>query len=406
MGSGIVPDHGRLSDAAVRIVIAGTVHVSSLQSRLDDLDGLGDGERPADSTPGTQLVEELLQRGHQVGVGMMLSGITRRHVATGPGLTIMADPQRDQGRGRDAFRLERRALVDQIRVLAPQVVHAQWTYEYALAALSSGLPTVVTMRDWAPSVLRLWPDPHRLVRFVMNAVVVARAPCLTVTSPMMRDRLRRVRQRGVHLVPNGLRDQDFAAVPRLALGSPSRIISVSNGFSAMKNTATLLQAMVLVRRRHPDAVLEMLGVDHGPDGPAQRWAEQQEVADGVVFSGHLSREEVVRRVDGADVLAHPAREEPFGMAVVEAMGRGVPVVGGRRSGALPWLLDDGRAGILVDVGDPASVASGVLSLLDDPHRWQAVSRAAWERASSTFRLQRSVDHYIALYHQALCRAPT
>lgn len=384
----------------VNIAIAGSIHPKALERYFDD-DVLSALPRPADSTPGTQLVEELLRRGHDVGVAMLSADLDDVRVAAGSHLVLHVSPERQGGRGRDAFRQERTSLQTAFEVLRPDVIHAQWTYEYALAALASGRPTLVTMRDWAPRVLRLFPDPHRLVRFGMNAVVVARAPHLTVTSPFMESRLRRIRRKGTYMVPNGLRDDEIATAPRTAMGSPPRVMSVCNGFSRMKNTSTLLQAMATVRQSRPGAVLEMLGIDHGPGEAAHAWASAHGLDQNVIFTGRLPRQEVSKRLGTADVLGHPAREEPFGMAIVEAMALGVPVVVGKDSGAPPWLVDEGQAGVLVDVEDAESVADGILSLLQDGSYWQRLSHAAWERAGDVFRLRGSVDRYLELYARVI-----
>ncbi len=89
------------------------------------------------------------------------------------------------------------------------------------------------------------------------------------------------------------------------------------------------------------------------------------------------------------------------MAIVEAMALGVPVVVGKDSGAPPWLVDEGQAGVLVDVEDAESVADGILSLLQDGSYWQRLSHAAWERAGDVFRLRGSVDRYLELYARVI-----
>jgi glycosyltransferase involved in cell wall biosynthesis len=78
----------------------------------------------------------------------------------------------------------------------------------------------------------------------------------------------------------------------------------------------------------------------------------------------------------------PTLEESFGMTVLEAMARSVPVVGGHSSGAVPWLLDFGRAGELTDVRRPERIADTVVTLAGNPRHRQRLGPAGLERARS------------------------
>jgi hypothetical protein len=96
------------------------------------------------------LIGELLRQGHQV-LGITVDyrlGGQAPVVARGPGFELHVLPGRlrawrfngwQPGRALDAFRVERQALVATLAALRPDVVHAHWTYEFALAALDSGL---------------------------------------------------------------------------------------------------------------------------------------------------------------------------------------------------------------------------------------------------------------------------
>jgi starch synthase len=96
------------------------------------------------------------------------------------------------------------------------------------------------------------------------------------------------------------------------------------------------------------------------------------------------------------VLVHPARWEGFGLALLEAMLAGKPVVATRVSAA-PEIVADGDTGILVPPDDPAALAEAVVALLDDPAQAAALGEAGLARARSEFSVARMAERTAAIY---------
>jgi type III pantothenate kinase len=92
---------------------------------------------------------------------------------------------------------------------------------------------------------------------------------------------------------------------------------------------------------------------------------------------------------------HTAELEPFGLVVIEAMARGVPVVA-PLSGGPREAVRDGVDGVLVDVDDPAALARSIVDLLADPARRTRIGAAGRERALSAFGEDRMVAEAWAL----------
>jgi glycosyltransferase involved in cell wall biosynthesis len=87
------------------------------------------------------------------------------------------------------------------------------------------------------------------------------------------------------------------------------------------------------------------------------------------------REELRALYRQARVFALPARFEPYGLVLLEAMSQGVPCVG-TRVGAIPEIVSDGETGLLVPAGDAQALADALLEYLADPERAQAAGEAA------------------------------
>jgi glycosyltransferase involved in cell wall biosynthesis len=117
--------------------------------------------------------------------------------------------------------------------------------------------------------------------------------------------------------------------------------------------------------------------------------------DRVVFLGSVGPVRRAEVLGGAAVLLHPiAFDEPFGLAVVEAMTCGTPVVAYRR-GSMPEVVDDGLTGYLVADAEAAVEAVAAAARLDRG----SVSVHARER----FSAERMVDDYLRVYEQLLAR---
>lgn len=393
----------------MKIGYAGPIAFDLLRSRLDarDRDAYAGSRFPQ----GSLLIGALLDAGHELVVYTLdhdLVAPGRALDLHGPGLRVRVFPYRPRFRWTDAFRVEVAALREALDEDVPDVVHAQWSYEYALAAMASGRPHVVTVRDWAPLIASMQRRPlawvYRVVRAAMNRRVLRGAQALTVTSPYMVDLVARHAGREARLVPNALSADVFVAADRLTRGRPPIVLSVNNAFDARKNVQALLRAFPDVRAAVPGAQLRLVGLGYGPGGVAEAWARHEGLAEGVAFVGSLAFPHVLEELSAAALLAHPSREESFGGTLLEAMASGTPVVAGRESGAVPWVLDQGRAGVLTDVEDPAAVAVSIVRVLEDPQLASELARLGRDRARR-FDLDHTVRAYLGVYASAMREAP-
>ena len=136
-------------------------------------------------------------------------------------------------------------------------------------------------------------------------------------------------------------------------------------------------------------------VGEGPLEPAMiQEAEKLGVAEFVDFLG--VRSDLVCLFNCADICIMPSRKEAFGLAALEAMACGTPVLAAA-VGGLPELIDDGRNGLLFSLDGLDEAAEKAVALLGDPARYQALSRAAVETAHVDFNMEAILDQYEAVY---------
>ena len=156
--------------------------------------------------PVNLLARALASRGWQVTVVSTSPDVAEpwRHREANVEIVLVPERVRARERALDFFKIERRALTDEIRRQRPDLVHAHWTYEFALAALTSGLPTLVTAHDAPLTILRHLRDPYRVARLAMALWVRAKRPPLTAVSPYLAEQWRREMgwRRDIAIIPN------------------------------------------------------------------------------------------------------------------------------------------------------------------------------------------------------------
>ena len=181
----------------------------------------------------------------------------------------------------------------------------------------------------------------------------------------------------------------------LSVGEEHVLIHVSN-FRPVKRIADVIAIFDRVRRR---VSARLLLIGDGPDRAlAERLARDGGLEDRITFLGNVAAIETILPV--ARLFLLPSESESFGLAALEAMSCGVPVVG-TDAGGLPEVVEDGASGFLRPVGDVEGMAEAALSLLADPVKWSAFSGEARRRAVEGFPSGEIVGRYRKLYEETL-----
>lgn len=147
-----------------------------------------------------------------------------------------------------------------------------------------------------------------------------------------------------------------------------------------KGGPILLQAFARLARARPKARLLVAGPTAPPRGlPA-----------GATWLGPISLDEVPALCAQATVLVLPTLQEPFGIALLDAMACGLPCVGTAIE-AIPEIVLDGETGLLVPPGDAVALAATLERLLADPVRARAMGARGRARVAARFRWEQVAD---------------
>jgi len=367
----------------------------SSQSTVGVAHGLG-------STATTPLILELLRRGHEVTVYTLSKGLHNEETYSWGNLKIFVGPSRQRHLARNFYRPEISYLKRVIRTDAPAFVHAHWTYEFALAALRSGISTLTTIHDLPWKVLQYFRDPHRAVRLLMAYEVAFRGQHFTAVSEDAAMHFRRYLKPGaeIRVVPNGLPNAVFEISEHSAAKNHPGVTfaTILQGWSRQKNPTAALEAFHILKHTIPDAQLLMFGLGYEQGGPAQQWAIQRHLDLGVTFAGPLPYHELLKRVaEEVDIVVHPSLDESFSMVAVEAMALKKPVIAGKSSTGVREVLGFGKYGILVDITDPKAIGQEMVRLACDTEFRDRVAQVGYQRASSLYRMETVATMYEELY---------
>lgn len=238
--------------------------------------------------------------------------------------------------------------------------------------------------------------------YAITKFSIERSDRVTAVSEFLRDETYRAFgcvSCDLDVIPNFINLQEYhpgAAASRetLAPGDERLLLHVSN-FREVKRVKDVVRIFARIRKAMP-ATLLMVG--DGPDrGDAEHEARELGVAADVRFLGRLDT--VAPLLAAADLFLLPSQTESFGLAALEAMACGTPVVAAR-TGGLPEVITDGVDGILEPAGSVEAMARRAIDLLKNPGRYAQMRDAALARAA-TFSSDIVVPQYEALYDRVL-----
>jgi N-acetyl-alpha-D-glucosaminyl L-malate synthase BshA len=360
----------------------------------------------------TELAKALAVRGHQVRLissdppfrfGEFQAGLVFHEVKT-PGYPLFREPQ---------YLLSlANKLVEVAREFDLDIIHAHYAIPHAVAAY---LARQILSASTARKVPRIVTTLHGTDVTIIGsdesysetaAFCIDQSDAVTAVSESLRQDTYRQLQVGtdIRVIPNFLDCQQHRRLPDEGFGARYRngdnhtklVIHVSN-FRPVKRAEAVVRIFHRIRERVP---ARLLLVGDGPDLPLARRVAR-ELGMGADVDALGEQEQVVPFLSAADLFLLPSSEESFGVAALEAMACGVPVVASR-VGGLPEVIEDGVSGFLHDAKDLDAMADSGVKLLSEPQLHQRIASAGLDRVLTRFCAEGVVLKYESLYKE-LCR---
>lgn len=196
--------------------------------------------------------------------------------------------------------------------------------------------------------------------------------------------------KGVTVIPNGCRLFFDRPIRRAPETEPLTLLSVGR-LTPAKNYGAALEALAQLM---PCNLRYVIAGD-GPELEALRsTAARLGVSEAVEFAGYVP--DIRALLQEADIFLIPSLWEGFGLAAVEGMNAALPVIASDVAGLREVVGPDGQAALLVDPGQPASIAAAIRRLAASPDLRRQLGQNGFER-SQTFKIEDFVSAHLNLY---------
>jgi len=289
------------------------------------------------------------------------------------------------GRGVDLIAVARVIrLLREHRIDVLQTHDAQTRRIGVIAAALTGVRHITSVHGW------IFNDRKERAAKWLDARLIRQADAVIAVSDRLKQELEAagVPPQKITVLRNAILLRDYAVAGNAAsarqefgIRDDQPVISIVGRLSLEKGHETFLQAAAEIAKSHPNLRCLIVG-----DGPLERALRQrvQELGltDHVLFTGH--RSQLADIYAATDVLVISSLTEGIPNVLLEAFAHGKPAVA-TSVGGVPEVLEDGRTGWLVDVGDQHAIARHVVRLLDTPTlrtQMGAAARAAIEQQYS------------------------
>ncbi len=353
---------------------------------------LGGGERHV-----IDLAHALTRRGHNVYAALAPNSPLLSGLKALPAQNIV------QLRMRNAFDIPSALqLARFIRASRAEIVHTHLARDYTLAAFAAqrnpGTQLIITRHVLFPL--------HRLQSLTLSrtarVIAVSHAVARTLHDSGI------VSEGKITVIQNGIGLDRFidasseASTSRRREATTQLLVGAIGLLAPIKGHEDFLRAAALMAARRADVDFLIAGEDTSRTGEYRarlvRLIDELNLKNRVHLIGWV--DDTAPLLRKLDIFVSASRVESFGLAMIEAMAGGVPVVATMSEGAQE-IIDDGVTGKLVPIGDSEALANAIESLLDDADQREQLGTRARHAAREKFSLKRMVDATEQVYREAL-----
>ena len=388
----------------MRIGIAGPIKVSSLKQHLVNLTDY-DKKLGLGGTAINEIIDGFIKEGHYITVFTLDPSITKKYVLEGPNVKIIFGNFRVNSKIKyidfcqKEFRQIRNFILEEKNNI--DIVNAHWSYEFAIGTILAKTPHLITFRDYAPRVLKFQKHIYRFFRLLMDIWVRKNGKNFSFNSNYLKDV---INVNGV-VIPNSFKEENIKEHKiSPVLKNKIKICCISNGWGKLKNTEAALEAFYILKKQIKNVELHLFGKGYEPKGENFKKMEREGLNDCVFYRGEFSHNKLMQELAASDILLHTSKEESFGNILIEAMANGVPVIAGENSGAVPWVLDYGKAGCLVDIEKPQEIANKLKLLITNKNKYEEYSingrNNLKNRFSQKIVCQKYINEYIRIVNES------
>lgn len=301
-----------------------------------------------------ELVKGLIETGIEIHILTLQPGLEKIIEFHNNKVHYYLIPRRKKGSLRDLWRKERKLIIDTLRKINADVVHANWTYEYALAAINYDRnKALITAHDIPYKILKYTLSPYYLPLFFVSYYIYKKVKWITFVSDSVKNYAEKYLNRDCKywIIPNIINLSDYKDYikNKEKNGTPEKYFISVGLWNRLKNLKTSIKAFSLFVEKNPEYYYILIGPGLEKNSKAEKWILRNKYEKNVILLGKLSREETLFYLSKATALIHPSFTEAHPMAVGEAMALGVPVIVGENSDGATELVKKGEFGFITNI---------------------------------------------------------
>ena len=283
-------------------------------------------------------------------------------------------------------------MVQDIVALGPEVCHVHGTNafnkEIYFALQQLGIKMMLTvhgiLREEKKQALLRKPSLKALYQYIVQSrderELLEVAPQIIVDTAYVEDKLKTYGLKHVpemHVIPQGI-DETFYSIK---CNPQSNVILCVGAIAPRKGHVYTVEMFNRLRAKGVSAQLHIIGslADKAYYELLQQKIAANPYASDISLEANLPREELLKAYSEAKLFVLHSREESQGIVFAEAMATGLPVVA-TKIGGIPYVVADGKSGLLCPYGDVEAMAQSAELLLTDDNMWKEFSSAAKEIA--------------------------
>jgi len=269
------------------------------------------------------------------------------------------------------------------------------------------LPLIFTFHTLYEQYVHYFPFVENTSKQVVQAIArdfSNRCNVVVAPSLLVADYLRQIGiKTSIVKIPTGIDMDEFKELDRnwlknnYGVRSEEKVLLFVGRLGKEKNVAFLLKSFQTVLKHIPDCRLVLVG-----KGPLEEYlrqlCRQQGIRDKVIFTGELSRQQIVHCYASADLFVFPSVTETQGLVIGEAKATGLPVVAVRAFGPAEMVMH-GEDGLLTDPS-LASFTNAILELLENRNLHESMSRKALENAKE-ISSAKCADDMLMVYQELI-----
>jgi N-acetyl-alpha-D-glucosaminyl L-malate synthase BshA len=204
----------------------------------------------------------------------------------------------------------------------------------------------------------------------------------------------------IEVIPNFVDTKIFKptmdnCIKKRLAGEGEKILIHTSNFRQVKRVTDVIKVFDIVQKEIPS---KLVLIGDGPDrSECERLTRQLDLNDKVKFLG--KQDGLVEILSCSDLFLIPSQSESFGLAALEAMACGIPVISSS-VGGLPELVKHNESGFIAEIGDVERMAKYAIDLLTNEKKYELFAKNSRDRAVNFFDISKIVplyeEHYVKI----------